>query len=107
MVKQNLITDEIMQKAVVLNVEKSGSPKRGREYQEAVVDNEVMLKDTNKKIRQLFEQLKWVDGDSHVELTPKYVIPIELVEEISVHCKIKVPTESQKEYCVVKFDYQS
>ena len=52
-----------------------------------------MLKDTNKKIRQLFEQLKWVDGDSHVELTPKYVIPIELVEEISVHCKIKVPTE--------------
>ena len=53
------------------------------------------------------DSLKWVDGDSHVELTPNYTIPIELIEEISVNFQIRIPTEVLKEYCVIKFKYES
>ena len=67
-------------------------------------DLEVLLKDTNLKIRQAMHSLKWVTGDSTtMELLPKTTTPIELFEEISVHYKI--PVYGQKGSCVVTFKY--
>ena len=72
---------------VVQNDEVRISTSRESDYE---TSNEIMLKDTNIKIRKALESLKWVKNgnDSHVELRPDMVTEIELHEDIPVYCKI-------------------
>jgi hypothetical protein len=65
-----------------------------------------LLKDTNIKIKRAVNSLRWVTGeDMSLELRPRHVTHLELLDNISVHYKI--PVSGEKGACIVKFSYLS